>query len=71
MLASQGAEQREKDQKISSGIKNQIPVDSPLIDVMEFTHLENPISPLHGVRTIGLCKDTTEESSFANFVLWQ
>ena len=68
MLASQGAEQGEKDQKISSGIKNQIPVDSPLIDVMDFTHLENPISPLHGAHTFGFCKDITEESSFTNLL---
>jgi hypothetical protein len=52
VLSGNRTNQREENEKIPFVIKDQITIDGPLVDVVERSHLENPVSSLHIVHTL-------------------
>jgi hypothetical protein len=52
VLPGYGTEQSKENEEIPLIVKNQIPIDRSLIDMMERPHPENPISSLHGFFTL-------------------
>jgi hypothetical protein len=52
VLSGYRTDQRKENEKIPFVIKDQITIDGSLVDVVERSHLENPVSTLHIVHTL-------------------